>query len=176
MTDGSGYVLETLREGGEFTLYRGRQDGNPLPVLAVALTAEQPSSQSLRQLEHEYSVAAELDSAWAARPLELTRRDGRTMLILEDPGGEPLDRILERCDGQRLELTRVVRIAIGLATALGHVHGQGLIHKDIKPAPTTSGSRALGSRPGFRASRKRPRRRRSLPGPWPTWRPNKPAG
>ena len=134
MTDGSGYVLETLREGGEFTLYRGRQDGNPLPVLAVALTAEQPSPQSLRQLEHEYSVAAELDSAWAARPLELTRRDGRTMLILEDSGGEPLDRILERCDGQRLELTRVVRIAIGLATALGHVHGQGLIHKDIKPA------------------------------------------
>jgi serine/threonine protein kinase len=134
MTDGSGYVLETLREGAEFTLYRGRQDGNPLPVLAVALTAEQPSPQSLRQLEHEYSVAAELDSAWAARPLELTRRDGRTMLILEDPGGEPLDRILDRCDGPRLELTRVVRIAIGLATALGRVHGQGLIHKDIKPA------------------------------------------
>jgi hypothetical protein len=49
MTDGSGYVLETLREGAEFTLYRGRQDGNPLPVLAVALTAEQPSPQSLRQ-------------------------------------------------------------------------------------------------------------------------------
>jgi serine/threonine protein kinase len=134
MTDGSGYVLETLREGGEFTLYRGRQDGNPLPVLAVALTAEQPSPQSLRQLEHEYLVAAELESAWAARPLELTRRDGRAMLILEDPGGEPLDRILDRCDGQRLELTRVVRIAIGLATALGRVHGQGLIHKDIKPA------------------------------------------
>jgi hypothetical protein len=51
MTDGSGYVLETLREGAEFPLYRGRQDGNPLPVLAVALTAEQPSPQSLRQLE-----------------------------------------------------------------------------------------------------------------------------
>ena len=56
------------------------------------------------------------------------------MLILTDPGGEPLDRVLERSEGQPLELTRVLRIAIGLATALGRVHRQGLIHKDIKPA------------------------------------------
>src|SRR5260370_11593555 len=56
------------------------------------------------------------------------------MLILTDPGGEPLDRILERRAGQSLELTRALRIAIGLATALGRVHRQGLIHKDIKPA------------------------------------------
>jgi PAS domain S-box-containing protein len=84
-------------------------------------------------LEHEYSLAAELDPAWAARPLVLTRHEGRTILVLKDPGGEPLDRILERCHGQPLDLTRVLRIAIGLTTALGQVHRHGLIHKDIKP-------------------------------------------
>ena len=57
---------------------RGRQDGNPLPVLAVALTAEQPSRQSLRRLEHEYSLASDLDPAWAARPLALTRHEARS--------------------------------------------------------------------------------------------------
>src|SRR5713226_6023998 len=127
------YVLELLRESADFTLYRGRQHGNPSPVLAIALSAEQPSPQSLRRLEHEYSLAAELDSAWAAKPLALTRHEGRTILVLEDPGGEPLDRILERCQGQPLDLTRSLRIAIGLATALGQVHLRGLIHKDIKP-------------------------------------------
>jgi hypothetical protein len=35
MTELSGYVLETLRKGGEFILYRGRQRGNPLPVLVL---------------------------------------------------------------------------------------------------------------------------------------------
>src|ERR1700752_744790 len=91
-----GESLVPLREAPDFTLYRGRQHGNPSPILVVALTREQPSPQSLRRLEHEYSLAAELDPAWAARPLALTRHEGRTILVLKDPGGEPLDRILER--------------------------------------------------------------------------------
>src|ERR1700691_5516154 len=96
MTATSEFVLEQLREGADFTVYRGRQRGNPPPVLAVAPAAGRPSPQSLRRLEHEYSLAAELDPAWAAKPLALTRHEGRTILILTDPGGEPLDRILER--------------------------------------------------------------------------------
>ena len=30
MTELSAYVLEPIREGPDFTLYRGRQDGNPV--------------------------------------------------------------------------------------------------------------------------------------------------
>src|SRR5580698_6263181 len=116
----SEHVLVPLREGPDFTLYRGRQHGNPSPILVVALTREQPSTQSLRRLEHEYSLAAELDPAWSARPLALSRHEGRTILALTDSGGEPLDRILERGHGQPLDVTRVLRIAIGLTRALGH--------------------------------------------------------
>jgi PAS domain S-box-containing protein len=130
----SGYVLVPLREGAEFTLYRGRKHDDPSPVLAIALSTEQPSPQSIRRLEHEYSFAAELDPAWAAKPLAITRHEGRTILILKDPGGEPLDRVLERDQGQPLDLTRFLRTAIGLAKTLGQVHQHGLIHKDIKPA------------------------------------------
>jgi len=134
MTELAGYVLETLRKDGEFILYRGQQRGNPSPVLVLTPIAEQPAPASLKRLEHEYALAAELDAAWAVRPLALTRHEGRTMLVLRDPGGEPLDRILDLGQGQLLELARCLRIAIGLATAVGQVHRHGLIHKDIKPA------------------------------------------
>ncbi|HZE71843.1 MAG TPA: hypothetical protein VE135_20230 [Pyrinomonadaceae bacterium] len=55
------YVLVPLREGADFTLYRGRQHGNPSPILAVAITTEQPSPQSLKRLEHEYALRDTLD-------------------------------------------------------------------------------------------------------------------
>src|SRR6266446_4699687 len=157
----SRYVLEPLREGGDFTLYRGRQHGNPSPVLVIALSAEQPSSQGLRRLEHEYSLAAELEPAWAARPLALTRHEGRTILVLEDPGGEPLDRILERDQGQPPDLTRFLRIAIGLAKALGQVHRQGLIHKDIKPANVLVDEAGNAWLTGFGIASQLPRERQS---------------
>src|ERR1700733_12993326 len=129
----SEYVLEPIRESAEFTLYRAREHGNPSPILVVAPTAEQPLPQSLRRLEHEYSLAAELEPAWAAKPLALTLHDGRTILVLADPGGEPLDRVLELDRKQPLDMARLLSIAINLAMALGHVHQSGLIHKDVKP-------------------------------------------
>jgi PAS domain S-box-containing protein len=129
----SGYVLVPLRKGADFTLYRGRQHGDPSPVLVLAPTAEYPSPESLRRLEHEYSLAAEMDHESSAKPLALTHHEGRTILVLEDPGGEPLDQILHLHQGQPLDLRRALRISIGLMRALGQVHRRGLIHKDIKP-------------------------------------------
>jgi serine/threonine protein kinase len=128
------FVLEPVRPSADFILYRGKQHGNASPVLVVALASEQPPRDALRRLEHEYSLAAELDPAWAARPLELTRHGGRMVLVLNDPGGEPLDLVIEREQGQPLHLARFLRIAISLAKALSQVHCHGLIHKDIKPA------------------------------------------
>jgi hypothetical protein len=43
MTDLSGYLLESLRQGTDFTLYRGRRNGSRSPDFAVALAVEQPS-------------------------------------------------------------------------------------------------------------------------------------
>ncbi len=156
-----GYVLELLRESADFTLYRGRQQGNPSPVLAIALSAEQLSPHSLRRLEHEYSLASELNPAWAAKPLALTRHEGRAILLLNDPGGEPLDLFLERNQGQPVDLSRFLRIAIGLTTALGQVHRHGLIHKDIKPANVLVDDAGNAWVTGFGIASRLPRERQS---------------
>ena len=100
------------------------------PILAVLPASEHPTPTFLDRLAHECELKDDLDGAWAVRPVELVREAGRVMLVLEDPGGEPLDRLL----GAPLELGRFLRLAIGIAVALGQLHRRGLVHKDIKPA------------------------------------------
>src|ERR1700730_7041365 len=122
----SSYIFSPLREG-DLALFRG--SGNGLsPILLVA--AEETSLGCVERLEHEYALKAELDADWAARPGALAHYNDRMTLVLEEPGGAPVDRLL----GRPLDVSHFLRIAIPLAAALGHVHERGLIHKDIKPA------------------------------------------
>src|SRR5262249_49979286 len=121
-----------LWEDGERVFRRGwRPDDNGArrAVVMVLPAADHPSRLSLDRLTHEYELRGELDGAWAARPLELVRDAGRTMLVLEDAGGEPLDRLL----GAPMEVGRFLRLAIAIAVALGKLHERGIVHKDIKP-------------------------------------------
>src|SRR6267378_3060984 len=132
--DLSDYTFDTLHKHGEFVLCRGRPRPGTSPhapsVLVLMLRSEHPRPESVRMLEHEHSLRAELDAAWAVRPLELTQHERRTVLVLEDPGGEPLDRLV----GTPMEMGQFLRVAIGLSAAIRQLHGRGLIHKDLKPA------------------------------------------
>ena len=124
---------QVLWKDGERVLYRElRADGTRAPhsVLALRLIAKSPPPASLDRLAHEYGLKDHLESAWAARPLELLRdRDG-TMLVLEDPGGETLDRRL----AEPMEVSQFLPLAVAIAVALGLMHQRGLVHKDLKPA------------------------------------------
>jgi len=65
MAAASEYVLEPIRNGAEFPLYRARQCGNPSSALPLAPAADQLLPQNLGRLEHEHSLAAELEPRWA---------------------------------------------------------------------------------------------------------------
>ena len=92
--------------------------------------AEHPRPATLDRLAHEYGLREELDAAWAARPLWLGQERGRTTLVMEDPGGEPLATLL----GQPMRLELFLPLAIGLAEVVAKLHRRGLVHKDLKPA------------------------------------------
>ena len=146
--DLSDYTLDTLFQDSGFVLCRGRAttstNANPPSVLVLMPISEHVGTDLVRMLEHEFALRAELDSTWAVRPLALAQHQGRAALILEDPAGEPLNRLLETPPGSSaaglrsakpaMELGLFLRLAVGLAAALGEAHRRGIIHKNINPA------------------------------------------
>src|SRR5258705_2187867 len=147
--DLSEYVLETFRTDGGVVLSRGHHRSpaasSTRSILLTGTVSEHPPAATLKRLEHEYALEGELRSTWAAQPVALTEHQGRTTLVLEDPGGEPLDGLLRA----PMELGLFLRVAVSLASALRELHAQGIIHKDVKPAnllvdTATGGVRVIG--------------------------------
>jgi PAS domain S-box-containing protein len=131
-TDGDS-SLQVLWEDGERVVCRGWRldpDGNRSAVLAVLPAAAHSRPTTLDRLAHEYGLKDDLDAAWAVRPLELVCERGRTMLVLDDPGGDLLEKLLS----QPMAVGPFLHLALGLVAAIARLHQRGLIHKDIKPA------------------------------------------
>ncbi|MBR0714938.1 AAA family ATPase [Bradyrhizobium liaoningense] len=161
MGAGWAYGPQVLSDDEGILLCRaGREgaDGKRDVVLAVLSATEHPTPQSLDRLTREYELRDELDGAWAAKPLELVQDRARTILVLEDLGGEPLTWLL----GAPMEMAAFLRLAIEIAATLGKVHQRGLVHKDVKPANILV-NRSTGKvrLTGFGFASRRPRERQS---------------
>src|SRR5580704_12293044 len=91
---------EVLSEDGERILCRGWLDNANDPqtaaTLAVFLVSEHPAPALLDRLTHEYELKDRLDGRSNVRPRALVHENGQTVLLLDDPGGQPLDRRLGR--------------------------------------------------------------------------------
>jgi predicted ATPase/transcriptional regulator with GAF, ATPase, and Fis domain len=120
--------------------------------------AEYPTIEAVNRLTHEHGLQRYLDGAWALRPLELLKERGRTMLVVDYTGGEPLDHLVR----PPMEIGQFLRVAVALSGAVGQLHGRGLIHKDLKPANVLVDSRTGSVRlTGFGIASRLPRERQS---------------
>ncbi|HWW82215.1 MAG TPA: protein kinase, partial [Vicinamibacterales bacterium] len=129
--DLSTYVFERLHEDAEFILSRGRAErADPRSILLLAPVSAHPSLETLKKINHEFSLRPELAVTWAARPFALSRHGEQLVLVRDDPGGELLSRLIRG----PMELRQFLRIALGLAAVLRELHQRQLIHKDVKPA------------------------------------------
>jgi PAS domain S-box-containing protein len=136
---------------------RHASSGDRKSVLAVLSAEGHASPSSLMRLTHEYGLRDYLDSAWAVRPLELVRENGRTILVLEDPGGAPLESLL----GRPMGLAKFLRVALATAAALAQAHERGLVHKDVKPANVLVNSSGEVRLTGFGIASRIPRERQA---------------
>ena len=132
---------EWLFAEGELIHYRVRAaTGADLHWRVVR--AAGPTSESVtRRLVHEFSLRDRLSPRWALQPLALlpasAAPDGDgPLLVLSDPGGQPLHALPD----QPYTIDRFLHLASGATRALAEVHAHGLVHRDVKPCHLVEGT------------------------------------
>ncbi len=124
-------LTATLHVGTKALVYRGRKGpGSPTVVLKTQ-RSDQPSHSALRRLQSEFELLGSIQDSRVVRAHDLLSDGNRTVLVVEDPGGAPLRRLL---DSGPLPLSEALHLGAELAEALAAIHQAGVMHKDINPS------------------------------------------
>lgn len=102
-------------------------DDNAPSVLITGHGAAAPSVAAAMQ--REYALRAVLRDGWSAVPQAIVSHGGGAVLVLADPGGEPLSVAGAPQEGPAAFL----RLAIALATTVGAMHAAGVVHRALAP-------------------------------------------
>ncbi|ANH69721.1 hypothetical protein ABE85_22900 [Mitsuaria sp. 7] len=106
------------------------EDGRGGTLLLKRLRDPRADPAAVARLRREFELAQRLDPAFVLRPAALIEHGGRPALLLPDSGAETLRDRLRR---GTLDNDALIRIALDLVEALQHLHGQGLIHRNLGP-------------------------------------------
>ena len=121
-----------LGEGGFARIYQGRRGTPPVEVAVKVLHSEYHSDAVfLRRFEREAKTAISVAHPNAVQILEYGIHEGLAFIVMELVRGESLFDVLKR-EG-RLSQRRAVKIVAQICDALDAAHGQGIVHRDVKP-------------------------------------------
>lgn len=124
-------VLETLYRSEHTTVTRARRRSDGETVVLKCLAAVEPRPRDLLRFRRELEIAEALQGdRFIGLQGSFEDQDLRCV-VLEDFGGESLDRTLKR---RRFDIDEFLCIAIELTAAVGRLHEQGIIHRDINPS------------------------------------------
>ncbi len=126
-------ILAELGRGGFGTVYRAR-DG--VLKRAVALKVIHPQllvdPQFVERFLREAQTAAKLSHPNIVIVHDVVQTEGRLFIVMELLSGRPLSDLLARPEGLSLETT--LSVLNQVASALDYAHGQGVLHRDVKPS------------------------------------------
>ncbi|MGH7334757.1 MAG: protein kinase domain-containing protein, partial [Candidatus Rokuibacteriota bacterium] len=121
-------VEEELGGSPDHRLHRGRRQSDGAFVLLK--TSPHGGLDAEARLKRELEIGHELGIVGLVPAQDLVLTSMGSALVLADPGGEPLDRLLARGP---LDLVVALECGQQLAETLARLHDRGFIHRDIQP-------------------------------------------
>jgi histidine kinase len=126
-----GYSInESLKEDGNWRLLRCVRAEDNLPVLVRTTRSQSPEPHLAAQLESEYGTLRDIGITGVLKAHDLVAGSESAALVLEDPGGELLDAVLE---SGRLGIQEFLGIAIRITAVVAELHRQRIVHTRLRP-------------------------------------------
>src|SRR5882724_6158593 len=129
---GNYQVLEEIGRGGMGVIYRARQrHSRRIVALKRILSYHADSQETLARFRREAQAAASLDHPNILPIYEVSEcDDGLPFFSMKFAGGGSL---LEAAPALRGESRRAVAVVAKVVRAVQYAHGQGILHRDLKP-------------------------------------------
>ena len=122
-------ITGELGRGGMGIVYRGQDPLIGRDVAIKTLTVVTPELRERFYLEAKSGI---LSHPNIVTVYELGEHDGSPFIVMEFIAGESLEKTLRRL--KRLPVLDAISIVEQLCAGLGHAHGRGVVHRDVKPA------------------------------------------
>jgi predicted ATPase/signal transduction histidine kinase/tRNA A-37 threonylcarbamoyl transferase component Bud32/ActR/RegA family two-component response regulator len=139
------HITEQIYESFKTQVYRGYREDDRSPMVFKLLREEYALSEELARYRHEYQMICSLNLAGIVRACDLQTYHHTLVLLLEDFGGDSLERLLPN---RKMALEDFLSLAVQVTNIVGALHRQNIIHKDLGPSnilwnPLTSDFRII---------------------------------
>lgn len=124
-------VLRLIGEGGMSRVYLASRESDDEPLVVKILRSEvMQDKRTMDRFVEEYNLVERVHSHHVARVHAHGVMDGNAYLVMEFCEGGDLNK---RLNGASLPPAEALRIFRQLMLALGDIHEQGILHRDLKP-------------------------------------------
>jgi serine/threonine-protein kinase PpkA len=124
-------VLRLIGEGGMSRVYLASREADDEPLVVKILRSEVTGDHNaLARFLEENALIARIESRHVARIHGHGESEGHAYLVMEFFDGGDLNK---RLAGKALDPAEALRIFRELMYALGDIHEQGILHRDLKP-------------------------------------------
>ena len=124
-------VLRLIGEGGMSRVYLASRDGDDVPLVVKILRSEVTGDKmALERFIEEYNLVGRIQSRHVARIHSHGLSGDLAYLVMEFFDGGDLNK---RLDNKALPPEECLQIFRELMFALGDIHEQGILHRDLKP-------------------------------------------
>src|SRR3569832_378198 len=124
-------IFNQINESANSLVYRGVLKKNRQFLILKFLKEDYPTPAELYRYQQEYENTRRLNLEETIKVYELRTYQNTQVMLLEDFGGESLKILLE---DRPFSLPEFLHQTIKIADALGKVHQNNVIHKDINPS------------------------------------------